>query len=94
MPLAFLIGEGVSSAIDAIADRGPVELQLHLKQYPDGETRFAVSSNMAADRAGATNPSARLIDAFARQLGAAVGRDAESPFILWVCVPPHEAAAE
>jgi len=94
VPLAFLIGEGVSSAIDAIADRGPVELQLHLKQDPDGETRFAVSSNMAADRAGATNPSARLIDAFARQLGAAVGRDAERPFILWVCVPPHEAAAE
>jgi aryl-alcohol dehydrogenase (NADP+) len=35
-----------------------------------------------------TAQSVRLIDAFARQLGAQLGRDPSRPSLLWVRVPP------
>ncbi len=92
VPLAFLIGEGVSMALDALSDQGPVELRLFLHQDLSGETRLAVDSGIAPDRAGAVGPAARLIDAFARQLGATVGRAAARPFMLWVSVPPQQDA--
>lgn len=91
-PLAFLIGEGVSMALDALSDLGPVELRLFLQQDQSGEVRFAVDSDIDAERAGSPGPGARLIEAFARQLGAAVGRDAERPFMLWVSIPPAQDA--
>jgi hypothetical protein len=64
-----------------------VELRLFLHQDQGGEVRLAVDSDIDAERAGAPGPGARLIEAFARQLGAAVGRDAERPFMLWVSIP-------
>jgi len=87
VPLAFLIGEAVSGALDSLADTGPTELRLMLQQDADGLTRFAIEADGAA-KEGATSPSVRLTDAFARQLGATVGRDAEQPYRLWVLVPP------
>ncbi len=87
VPLAFLIGEGVSMALDALSDSGPADLRLFLRQDDGGETRFAVDSDISADRAGAVGSGGRLIEAFARQLGATVGRDAERSFLLWVSVP-------
>lgn len=85
VPLAFLIGEGISAALDSLADcRG--ELALTLLQDADREVRFSIiTSGQAAD---APVPSTRLIDAFARQLGASVGRMPGSAFALWVRVPP------
>lgn len=92
VPLAFLIGEGVSTALDALSDTGPVELRLMLSQDADGETRFAIDADIDSERARAPGPGARLIDAFARQLGAAIGRDAERPYMLWAVVPPEPKA--
>ncbi|WP_158764843.1 sensor histidine kinase [Terricaulis silvestris] len=92
VPLAFLIGEGISAALDSLADaRG--ELALSLRQDPDGEARFAIITSGQA--ANTPSPSTRLIDAFARQLGASVGRTPGSAFALWVRVPPaaHNSAA-
>jgi two-component system, sensor histidine kinase PdtaS len=89
VPLTFLIGEGISVALDALSDSGPVELHLMLTQDEAGETRFAIDANVDEERARAPGPGARLIDAFARQLGATVGRNAERPFMLWACVPPE-----
>jgi len=93
VPLAFLMGEGVSAALDALAGLS-AELQLYLHQDEDGATRFAVDSD-AIGAAAAAGPSVRLIDAFARQLGASVGRDPEHAFRLWVAVPaqPQTSAA-
>ncbi len=90
VPLAFLIGEGVSAALDALSDSGPVELRLMLAQEENGEIRFAIDADIDAERARAPGPGARLIDAFARQLGAAAGRDAERPYMLWAAVPPEQ----
>ncbi|ANP45610.1 hypothetical protein ATE48_06595 [Candidatus Viadribacter manganicus] len=90
VPLAFLIGEGISAALDALSDAGPVELRLTLHQDQDGATRFAVDASIDAERARAVGSGARLIDAFARQLGATIGRDPARPYMLWAAVPPEQ----
>jgi len=93
VPLAFLIGEGISMALDAVADAGPVELYLYLHQDEDGTARLAVEADITGARLVAPSPGARLIEAFARQLGASVGRDPARPFVLWVTVPPPKEHA-
>lgn len=92
VPLSFLIGEGVSAALDALSDLGPVELRLTLHQDEDGQTRFAIDADIDAERARTPGPGARLIDAFARQLNATIGRDAARPYMLWAIVPPEPNA--
>lgn len=91
VPLAFLIGEAISVALDGLADRA-AELRLFLMQDADGTVRFAVDSQ--AENPGPPGPGSRLIDAFARQLGAAVGRWPERPLMLWVRVPPPSTTAQ
>ncbi|MGE0742795.1 MAG: sensor histidine kinase [Hyphomonadaceae bacterium] len=93
VPMSFLIGEAVSGALDVLADAGACELQLMLQQDDDGEVRFAVESDVANVR-GSPGPGSRLIDAFARQLGAAVGREPEKPFRIWVRMPPTPRDAD
>lgn len=89
VPLAFLIGESLSSVLDCVTDAGVVDLTLSLQQEEAGETRFAIiASGEAPERFRHAGVGSRLIDAFARQLGAAVGRDAERPYMVWVLVPP------
>jgi hypothetical protein len=70
-----------------------VELRLFLHQDADGETRFAVDADLAAEKSVTIGPGARLIEAFARQLGAFVARDAARPLCLWVRVPSRPADA-
>ncbi|MEZ5958890.1 MAG: histidine kinase dimerization/phosphoacceptor domain -containing protein [Hyphomonadaceae bacterium] len=92
VPLSFLIGEGVSAALDALSDIGPVEVRLSLQQDDNGSTRFAIDADIDAERARTPGPGARLIDAFARQLNATIGRDAQRPYMLWAIVPPEPKA--
>lgn len=94
VPLAFLIGEGISAALDVLSDSGPVELHLMLQQDTDGVTRFAIDASIDAERARTPSSGARLIDAFARQLGATIGRDPERPYMLWAIVPPEQLPAD
>lgn len=89
VPLSFLIGEGISFALDALSDSGPVTLSLMLHQDEDGTTRFAIDADIDATRARTVSSGARLIDAFARQLGATIGRDPARPYMLWAIVPPE-----
>ncbi|MBX3428578.1 MAG: hypothetical protein KF779_03230 [Hyphomonadaceae bacterium] len=89
VPLSFLIGEGISAALDALSDAGPAELRLMLAQDGEGVTRFAIDADIDAERARTPSSGARLIDAFARQLGAAIGRDPLRPYMLWAVVPPE-----
>lgn len=87
VPLAFMIGEAIALAVDGGGADTP--LTIHLRQDEDGELRFAVSTDATG---AAVAGSARLIDAFARQLGASVGRDPERPRALWARVPPSIGA--
>jgi len=90
VPLAFLIGESISSALDEPdALRG---LKLMLRQDETGEVRFVADADVNMNEAPKP-ASGRLVDAFARQLGASVGRDASRPLSLWVSVPPPSAAS-
>lgn len=89
VPLSFLIGEGVSAALDLLADAGAVDLTLYLQQDDDGFVRLAVDADaQIITNAAAQSPGSRLIEAFARQLGASLGRNPERPFMLWASVPP------
>lgn len=93
VPLAFLIGEALSMGLDVLGDRGAGDLKLYLREEEDGALRFALdATGFSLDSEGATSISARLIDAFARQLGAQLGRDFSRPFTLWVSVPPDPHA--
>ena len=89
VPPSFLIGAGISFALDALSDSGPVTLSLMLHQDEDGTTRFAIDADIDATRARTVGSGARLIDAFARQLGATIGRDPARPYMLWAIVPPE-----
>jgi two-component sensor histidine kinase len=87
VPLAFLIGEGISTALDALGDGARAQLKLWLSQDEDGGLRFAIDAN-ADGKVSATAIGARLIDAFGRQLGALVGRHPDRPYMIWAYVPP------
>lgn len=93
VPLSFLIGEGVSMALDSIADAGPAALAIHLRQDEDGAVRLAVDSDAVLKQDVLPSPGSRLIEAFARQLGATVARDPDRPFRIWVKVPPPNPPA-
>ncbi|HRP11121.1 MAG TPA: histidine kinase dimerization/phosphoacceptor domain -containing protein, partial [Terricaulis sp.] len=80
-PLSFLMGEAISAALDEAGEEGAIHL--HLQQDEDGEVRFAVDIEGASG--GEISPqSVRLTDAFARQLGAKLGRDPSRPSRIWV----------
>jgi two-component sensor histidine kinase len=86
VPVTFLIGEALSNSFDLLSDHA-VDLHLALREDSEGELRIAISGALTFD-GDAPTPSTRLIDAFARQLGAAVGRDPQRPYALWVRIPP------
>lgn len=90
MPLAFMVGEAISAALDTLIGVEDAELRLWLQEGDDRIVRFAISTNHCGTASAA--PSARLIDAFARQVGAEVGRNPEKPAELWVSVPPALSA--
>jgi two-component sensor histidine kinase len=87
MPLTFLIGEAISFALDCC--EGAEDLAIWLGEDESQEIRFAVECSASPNTAAGAG--ARLIDAFARQLGADVGRDQARPAALWVRVPPAPA---
>lgn len=94
VPLAFMIGEGFSAALDALSDGADAELRVYLAQDADGALRFAIDADAQHRGEGGPAIGTRLIDAFARQLGASVGRNPDRPFMLWVSVPPPPPARD
>jgi two-component sensor histidine kinase len=92
VPLAFLIGEGISAVLDSLKDARAVELHLMLAQDDDGEIRFAIDAVGGGLTPVDANP--RIIGAFARQLGASVGRNAQRPYMLWAVLPRLTSAED
>jgi two-component sensor histidine kinase len=80
--MAFLIGEGLTRAIDAIADGPAVELRLHISSL-DGVTRLAIDTFGPLDRETQPSVELRFIEAFAKQLRARIGVLTDHPALLW-----------
>jgi two-component sensor histidine kinase len=93
VPLAFLIGEGISAALDALREAHDFTLKLHLYQDEDGEVRFVVEASGEGPLPNGPPINARLVEAFARQLGGSIGRSKDRPLDLWVRVPPETEQA-
>ncbi len=91
VPAAFLIGEAISNALDLLADQS-AELTLSLRE--EGEETLISLDGETQGLSAQNSPSVRLIDAFARQLGATVQREPQRPYALWVRLPArtHQAA--
>jgi two-component sensor histidine kinase len=90
VPLAFMMGEGISAALDALEEDSGRVLKVELRQDADGEIRFLIETDAGLSGDGAA-PSLRLIDAFARQLGAVVSH-APAPLTISARVPPLQSA--
>jgi len=85
-PLAFLIGESISHALDMLQDgpRAPLLVQL---THADGWIGFAVSSPGAAPRQAPPSPARRIVEAFAGQIGADMAYDADDPLAVRLRFP-------
>lgn len=88
VPMGFLIGESVSNALDRAPAHGGESLVLTMSQDQDGAVRFALNGPLDRDYAGPADGGARLIEAFARQLGAEIGRYSSDRYRVWGSTPP------
>jgi two-component sensor histidine kinase len=88
VPMGFLIGESLSNALDHAPESGRETLCLHLSQDSEGAVRFTINGPLAESGEGpAEEGQLRLVDAFARQLGASVGRQAVGRYRVWAETP-------
>lgn len=81
VPLAFLIGESVSQALDMLEGADRATLDVTLRREGDVVV-FSVSSPDRAPRAQPASSATRIIDAFARQIGVDVSYDPEDPLSI------------
>jgi two-component sensor histidine kinase len=89
---AFLIGEAVSIAVDAVGGKPNTEVSLTLKPTADNGRLLRVVA-YDADAASAPAPAAvRLIEAFARQLNATL--NSREAALIEIVFPPAQSEAE
>lgn len=83
---AFLIGEALSIAIEAVREKPNAEIRLTLRTAEDGGRLLRVAA-FGADAAATPSPSAvRLIEAFARQLSATL--NSREAGLIEIAFPP------
>ncbi len=92
VPLGFLLGESLSNALDHAPPRGREKLSIRMTQDSEGGVRFTINAPLDKRLAHDPDPRVRLIDAFARQLGAEVARDANGRYRVWASAPQVRAA--
>ena len=63
-----------------------------MTQDSEGGVRFTINAPLDKRLAHDPDPRVRLIDAFARQLGAEVARDANGRYRVWASAPQVRAA--
>ena len=71
VPFAFLMGESLLQALDALSDGAPATLRLALKSDENGIS-FTIASPELTDARVAPPMAHRIVDGFARQIGATV----------------------
>jgi two-component sensor histidine kinase/uncharacterized protein YjbJ (UPF0337 family) len=86
VPLAFLVGESISHALDLLQDgpRAPLDVSL---SRDDGTALFSVTSPLPAGaRRAVASPAKRIIEAFAGQIGAEMGYDARDALTVRIAM--------
>jgi two-component system, sensor histidine kinase PdtaS len=94
VPLAFLMGESVSQALDMLEDCDRATLCVSLRKRSDGAIVFAVASPDGGPRKAPASPARRIIDAFARQIGVDVFYDPLDPLSVRMVMPAPRLSAE
>ncbi|MDX2235911.1 MAG: histidine kinase dimerization/phosphoacceptor domain -containing protein [Hyphomonadaceae bacterium] len=83
VPLAFLIGESISQAIDLLDGIESAVLDVSLRRSAEDDVvTFSVTSPNREARAAATSPARRIIDAFSRQIGVTVDYSPDDPLAV------------
>lgn len=72
VPMAFLMGESLAHALNVLAPVGEAVLLMALRTEPDGSIVFALSSASAPDHRSVLPNARRIMEAFARQVGAEI----------------------
>jgi two-component system, sensor histidine kinase PdtaS len=89
LPLAFLIGESLGDALDCLPAGEEATLQMRLQKCDEGGFTFELAAP-SAQRSGQAAPTVeRIIEAFARQIGATVSRDPGQSCFTRIEVPPR-----
>jgi len=91
VPMAFLMGEGLSHALDVLGPAGDVVLVMTLHTEAGGAILFSLSSNEAPGARQVLPNTKRLTDAFALQLGAEIAHPRSGPEIVRVRLAPGAA---
>ena len=81
VPFAFLVGESLLHALDVIADGAPATVDLSLKVEREDDILFTISAPDVDATRVAPPIAQRIIDGFARQIGASVDFDREGAFV-------------
>jgi two-component sensor histidine kinase len=94
VPLAFLIGESISSLLDLTDEGASLEaLTVSLAALEEGGFALELDAQaLAAAGAPQSAVSQRLVGAFARQIGASLIRDADRPYFVRIEAPGVAAA--
>lgn len=94
VPMGFLIAESISNALDHAPPNGREKFVLRMTQDDGGPIRFSINAPLDPRIAVEPEAKVRLVEAFARQLGAQVARQAANGrYRVWAETPPLVAAA-
>jgi two-component system, sensor histidine kinase PdtaS len=94
VPMGFLLAESISNALDHAPPAGREKFQLRMTQDEGGAIRFAINAPLDPRIPVEPDAKVRLVEAFARQLGAQVARQATGGrYRVWAETPPLVAAA-
>ena len=92
VPFAFLVGEILLQALDALHDGDRVSFNLTLKVDDDEEILFTISSSDIGAARVAPPVTHRVIEGFARQIGATVEYDRERSFMTRIRLRKTQSA--
>jgi two-component sensor histidine kinase len=86
VPMAFLMGESLSQALDMLSGVSAATIEMSLEAFGEDGCVFTVTSPEQGQVQAVTPTARRMIEAFARQLGADVEYDPERPFFTRIRV--------
>ncbi len=91
VPMAFLMGESLSHALDVLGPVGAAVLVMTLQTDADGSILYALSSQQTPESRTLNANAGRVMDAFAHQLDAEIAHSQSGPEIVRIRLKPGDA---